>query len=98
MGRNVSGGLVDTQMLASTSFLEDGYASVANMRFGTGVADALRVYSEEFRDKRTQKAEEMAAKMGTKLIFPLVLCMFPMFFVVAVGPAVIRIMDAFSQM
>jgi tight adherence protein C len=71
---------------------------VQTMRFGTGVADALRVYSEEFRDKRTQKAEEMAAKMGTKLIFPLVLCMFPMFFVVAVGPAVIRIMDAFSQM
>ena len=71
---------------------------VQTMRFGTGVADALRVYSEEFRDKRTQKAEEQAAKMGTKLVFPLVLFMFPMFFIVAIGPAVIRIMDAFSQM
>ena len=70
---------------------------VQTMRFGTGVADALRVYSEEFRDKRTQKAEEQAAKMGTKLVFPLVLCMFPMFFIVAIGPAVIRIIDAFSQ-
>ncbi len=70
---------------------------VQTMRFGTGVADALRVYSEEFRDKRTQKAEEQAAKMATKLIFPLVLCMFPIFFIVAVGPAVLRIIDAFSQ-
>lgn len=70
---------------------------VQTMRFGTGVADALRVYSEEFRDKRVQKAEELAAKMGTKLIFPLVLFMFPIFFIVAIGPAVIRIIDAFSQ-
>lgn len=70
---------------------------VQTMRFGTGVADALRVYSEEFRDKRTQKAEELAAKMGTKLIFPLVFCMFPIFFIVAIGPAVIRIIDAFTR-
>ncbi len=70
---------------------------VQTMRFGTGVADALRVYSEEFRDKRMQKAEEQAAKMGTQLVFPLVLFMFPIFFIVAIGPAVIRIMDAFSQ-
>lgn len=62
------------------------------MRFGTSVSDALRVYSEEFRDKRMQRAEEEAAKMGTKLIFPLVFCMFPVFFIVAIGPAVLRIM------
>jgi tight adherence protein C len=66
---------------------------VQTMRFGTGISDALRVYSEEFRDKRMQRAEEKAARMGTTLLFPLVLCMFPVFFVVAVGPAVIRIMD-----
>lgn len=71
---------------------------VQTMRFGTSVADALRVYSEEFRDKRMQKAEEKAAKVGTKLIFPLVLCLFPSFFIVAVGPAVIRIVDAFSRL
>lgn len=70
---------------------------VQTMRFGTGVADALRVYSEEFRDKRMQKAEEQAAKMGTKLVFPLVLFMFPIFFIVAIGPAVLRIIDAFSM-
>ena len=68
---------------------------VQTMRFGTGIADALRIYSEEFRDKRTQKAEELAAKMGTKLIFPLVLCMFPALFVVAIGPAALRLIEAF---
>ena len=87
--------------LADRSGLEDirGLVGllVQTMRFGTGVADALRVYSEEFRDKRTQKAEEQAAKMGTKLVFPLVLFMFPIFFIVAVGPAVIRIIDAFTK-
>ena len=69
---------------------------VQTMRFGTGIADTLRVYSEEFRDKRTQKAEEQAAKMGTKLVFPLVLFMFPIFFIVAIGPAVLRVIDAFG--
>ena len=66
---------------------------VQTMRFGTGVSDALRVYSEEFRDKRMQRAEEQAAKMATTLIFPLVLCMFPVFFIIAIGPSVIRIME-----
>lgn len=69
---------------------------VQSMRFGTSVADALRIYSEEFRDKRMQLAEELAAKIGTKMIFPLVLCMFPVFFIVAVGPAALSIIDAFS--
>jgi tight adherence protein C len=71
---------------------------VQTMRFGTGVADALRVYSEEFRDKRMQSAEEQAALIGTKLIFPLVMCLFPSFFIVAIGPAVIRLVSVFSQM
>lgn len=71
---------------------------VQTMRFGTSVAEALRVYSEEFRDKRTQAAEEKAAKIGTKMIFPLVLCLFPSFFLVAVGPAVIGLIDVFTKM
>ena len=87
--------------LADRTGLEDIRGLVAllvqTMRFGTGVADALRVYSAEFRDKRTQKAEEQAAKMGTMLVFPLVLFMFPIFFIVAIGPAVLRIIDAFSK-
>ncbi len=69
---------------------------IQTMRFGTSIADALRVYSEEFRDKRIQAAEEQAAKLGTKLIFPMVLCFFPSFFVVAVGPAVVRVIKVFG--
>ena len=70
---------------------------VQTMRFGTSIADALRVYSEEFRDKRTQAAEERAAKIGTKMIFPLVLFLFPSFFLVAVGPAVVLLIDVFTN-
>jgi tight adherence protein C len=73
-----------------------GLVSMLNqsMRFGTSVADTLRVYSEEFRDKRMQRAEEQAAKLGTKMIFPMVFCMFPAFFIIAVGPAVIGVVHA----
>ena len=71
---------------------------VQTLKFGTGVADALRVYAVEFRDKRMQAAEEQAAKIGTKLIFPLILFMFPGFFIVALGPAVLRLIAVFQQM
>jgi tight adherence protein C len=71
---------------------------VQTLRFGTGIADALRVYSEEFRDKRMQAAEEAAAKIGTKMIFPLTLCLFPSFFLVAIGPAVVRLVEAFRTL
>ncbi|MDP9139873.1 MAG: type II secretion system F family protein [Pseudomonadota bacterium] len=65
-----------------------------SLRFGTPIAEILRIYSEEFRDKRTQKAEEQAALVGTKLIFPLCFCIFPAFFIVAVGPAVVGVIRA----
>ncbi|MEH6626058.1 MAG: type II secretion system F family protein [Motiliproteus sp.] len=67
-----------------------------SMRFGTSIADSLRVYSEEFRDKRMQKAEEAAAKIATKLIFPMVTCLWPGFFIIAMGPAVLMIFAAFD--
>lgn len=70
---------------------------IQTLKFGTGVADSLRVYAAEFRDKRMQRAEEQAAKIGTKLIFPLILFMFPGFFIVALGPAVIRLMSVFDN-
>lgn len=75
-----------------------GFVSMLSqsVRFGTGVAETLRIYAEDFRDKRMQKAEELAAKVGTKLLFPLVMCFFPSFFLVAVGPAAIAIMKAFA--
>ena len=68
---------------------------VQTLRFGTSIADALRVYSEEFRDKRLQAAEEKAATLGTKMIFPMVLCFFPSFFLVAVGPGLVRVYRIF---
>lgn len=67
-----------------------------SIRFGTGIADTLRIYAEEFRDIRMQRAEAIAASVGTKMIFPLVLCIFPAFFVVSVGPAAIKIIEVFS--
>jgi len=86
--------------LAQRTGLEDirGLVSLLaqSLRFGTSIADTLRVYAEEFRDKRMQRAEEQAAKVGTKMIFPLVLCMFPSFFLVAIGPAVLRMIEVFS--
>lgn len=67
------------------------------LRYGTSIADTLRVFSEDFRDKRMQQAEEQAAKLGTKMIFPLVLCFFPAFFVVAVGPAILKLIVVFGR-
>jgi tight adherence protein C len=85
--------------LAFRTGLEDirGLVSllIQTLKFGTSIGDTLRVYAEEFRDKRMQRAEELAAKIGTKLIFPLVFCLFPSFFIVAIGPAVVRIMEVF---
>jgi tight adherence protein C len=86
--------------LAARTGLEDIHGLVSlllqTLKFGTSIADTLRVYAEEFRDKRMQRAEEQAAKIGTKLVFPLVFCLFPSFFVVAIGPAVIRLIEVFS--
>ncbi len=58
-------------------------------RFGTPLVRALRVFSEGVRQKRRQQAEELAAKTTVKLIFPLVLFIFPSIFIVLLGPAVI---------
>jgi tight adherence protein C len=69
---------------------------VQTLRFGTSVADTLRMYAEEFRDKRLQAAEEKAATLGTKMIFPMVLCFFPSFFLVAIGPGIIKVLRVFG--
>lgn len=61
-------------------------------RFGTSLANALRVHSDAMRIKRRQTAEEIAAKAAIKLLFPLAFCIFPALFVVLLGPAVIRVM------
>ncbi|MCF7202884.1 type II secretion system F family protein [Pseudomonas oligotrophica] len=88
--------------LAERTGLEDigGLISLLaqSIRFGSSVADTLRIYAEEFRDRRTQAAEEQAAKIGTKLVFPLIFCLWPSFFLVAIGPAIIGVLKAFGRL
>jgi tight adherence protein C len=60
-------------------------------RFGTSIGDSLRVYSDELRHKRMVRAEELAARVPTKMLLPLVLCIFPAIIMVVMGPAVIQI-------
>jgi tight adherence protein C len=67
-------------------------------KFGTSVAQSLRVYSETLRTKRRQRAEEAAAKTGVKMVFPLVLCIFPSIWVVTIGPAAIRFVTVLFPM
>jgi tight adherence protein C len=67
-------------------------------KFGTSVAQSLRVYSETLRTKRRQRAEEAAAKTGVKMVFPLVFCIFPAIWVVTIGPAAIRFMTVLFPM
>ena len=62
-------------------------------KFGTSVAQSLRVHSETSRTKRRQRAEEAAAKTGVKMVFPLVLCIFPAIWIVTIGPAAIKFMQ-----
>lgn len=60
-------------------------------RFGTSIADSLRVQSDQLRTKRRQRAEETAARIALKLLFPLIFFIFPALLVVLMGPALIQI-------
>ena len=65
-------------------------------RFGTSIGVALRVQSEQLRTRRRQMVEEQAAKIATKLLFPLIFFIFPALLVVLLGPAVLQIMQALT--
>jgi tight adherence protein C len=67
-------------------------------KFGTSVAQSLRVHSDTLRTKRRQRAEEAAAKTGAKMVFPLVICIFPAIWVVTLGPAVIKFIQVLLPM
>ena len=67
-------------------------------KFGTSVAQSLRVHSETLRTKRRQRAEEAAAKTGVKMVFPLVFCIFPAIWIVTIGPAVIKFVQVLLPM
>lgn len=80
-------GVEDLRNLASVMIQVD--------KFGTSVGKALRTQSDAMRVRRRQIAEEKAAKTAVKMIFPLVLFIFPGIFVVLVGPAAVRVMNDF---
>jgi len=67
-------------------------------KFGTSIAQSLRVHSDTLRTKRRQRAEEAAAKTGVKMVFPLVLCIFPAIWVVTIGPAAIKFVQVLFPM
>jgi tight adherence protein C len=66
-------------------------------KLGTSVAQTLRVHADSLRTRRRQRAEEAAAKTAVKLVFPLVLCVFPALLVVVLGPALVTIVRAIQQ-
>jgi tight adherence protein C len=87
--------------LADRTKVDDVRALVAMLiqtdRFGTSIAQALRTHAETGRTVRRQRAEERAAKLGVKLVFPLVFCLFPAMYVVTLGPGAIRIIRVLIQ-
>lgn len=76
-------GVEDVEVLANMLIQAD--------RFGTSTADALRVYADMLRVKRRQQAEETAAKIPVKLLFPLIFFIFPALLVILAGPAMVQI-------
>jgi tight adherence protein C len=71
---------------------------IQSEQFGTSIAKTLRVHSDTLRTKRIQQIEERAAKLSVKLLFPLVLFIFPALFVVVLGPAVILMSESFKTL
>lgn len=65
-------------------------------KYGIGIAKVLRTQAKQARVKRRQRAEEKAMKLPVKVLFPLLLCIFPVLFIVLLGPAAIKIVEAFS--
>jgi tight adherence protein C len=87
--------------LAARTLVDDVQSLVALLvqtdKFGTSIAQALRTHAETSRVKRRQNAEERAGKIGVKLVFPLVLFLFPALYIVILGPAVISFVRVFGQ-
>lgn len=67
-------------------------------KFGTSIGESLRVFSDDLRHKRQVRAEELAAKVPTKMLFPLVVCIFPSIIMVIMGPAAIQVIRTILPM
>ena len=72
-------------------------ALVQSQRFGTSVGQALRVFADDLRELRSTRAEESAETMSVKMMFPMLLFIFPVVFIVAVGPAVLSLIETFAE-
>ena len=87
--------------LALRSCLEDLEDLVSVLvqadKFGTSLAESLRVQSDVMRIRRTQRAEELAAKVPVKMLLPLILFIFPTLIMVLLGPAIIQVIEVFSK-
>jgi tight adherence protein C len=70
---------------------------VQSERFGTSIGQALRVYADSLRAERSQRAEEAAEKLMVKLLLPMLVFIFPVLFIVILGPAGIKIMTMFGD-
>jgi len=66
-------------------------------RFGTSLAQALRLHADLLRTRRRQRAEERAAKANVKLVIPLVLCLFPAFYILTLGPSMLHFARLFMN-
>lgn len=82
---------------------EDSLRNLASMivqseQLGTSIARMLRVQADTLRTQRVQQLEEQAARTSVKLVFPLVLFIFPALFLVTLGPAVIQMLDSFQAL
>jgi tight adherence protein C len=82
-------GVADLQSLAATLTQAD--------RLGTSIAFSLRVFADAIRKQRRQGAEKLVARATIKLIFPLLLCIFPALLIVLLGPAIIEVSDLFRR-
>jgi len=70
---------------------------VQSEKFGTSIAKTMRTHAETLRVQRIQSLEEQAAKTSVKLVFPLVLFIFPSVFIVTLGPAIIQALESFKN-
>jgi tight adherence protein C len=105
MNNEMLAGETRTQALrnfAMRTGVDDVRALVAVMiqsdRFGTSIAQALRVHAKSLRTRRRQRAEESARKAPVKLVFPLVFCIFPELLVVILAPGMLQLYRALSGM